>query len=692
METIIVVFIVAAITALLGFTIGNSNKKIQPDNSELINNLHTQVDNLSDKIRKQENTISNQQEQIKTLTSERDVQKAHADNYKVQIATITENSEKQQNTLKEQYATALAKETANNQKRYDELKASLNNQLQNQKNSYERQIENLKNNAEQTINTERERNSKRENELKFSCDKQIADFKASYEKQIAEIKHEAETYQKKQEAEAEEFRTMETKRNAEAIANIRQAYDIQIEELKNAHEKIIAQNRDGETKQIEAFADVKSSYEKQIAELKKSYELQIAELKDSYELQLTQIKETAEKQIESLKQMNKEHMESQTKLIREQMQTTSEEILKRRQEELGERNTEQVSKIINPLQQSLKDMQEAFDKSKQQQSEALTRLDETIKINMQKSTALGETADRLTRALTGEVKVQGNFGELKLKQLLEDLDLKEGEQFDTQETLKDKAGRSAKGDDGKGLIPDFILHFPNNRHVVVDSKMSLTSYERYMNAEDGTPEKTEYLKSHIASVRAQVKRLAKKEYTKYLPNGYNKLNFAIMYVPIEGALNLALLNDDMLWREAYDQGVMILGPQTMYMNLRVLEMMWTQVRQLKNQQIMMDAANMVIDRVQDFGIRFMDVESSMNDTIKKISKLKITTADNGASIITAAKKLLKAGAQENKKKKSLADMDDSLFIEDDTTHILPEEPQEQIVDNNSEIGINKSVN
>lgn len=417
----------------------------------------------------------------------------------------------------------------------------------------------------------------------------------------------------------------------------------------------------------------KASYEKRISDVKVSYEKQIAELKEAHNQQLAQAKEGSDKQIEALKQMNKEQVDSQLRLIKEQMQTTSEEILKRRQEELGERNKEQVSKIIDPLQQSLKDMQEALDKTKEQQNEALTRLDETIKINMQKSTELGETADRLTRALTGEVKVQGNFGELKLKQLLEDLELKEGEQFDTQETLKDKAGKSARGDDGKGLIPDFILHFPNNRHVVVDSKMSLTDYERYMNAEDGTPEKTAYLKSHIASVRAQVKRLAKKEYTKYLPSGYNKLNFAIMYVPIEGALNLALLNDDTLWREAYDQGVMILGPQTMYMNLRVLEMMWTQVRQLKNQQVMIDAANTVIDRVQDFGMRFMDVESSMNDTIKKISKLKITTADSGASIITAAKKLLKAGAQENKKKKSLAEMDDSLFIDADTTTLLPKD-------------------
>lgn len=537
---LIIIAVVAVIMVAVGFALGNKSKGNGQNNTELIDNLHAQLTDLTSKIQAQESTIANQQSQIITLTSERDVQKTHAENFCAQL------------TL--------------------------------QKTDFEKQISTLKENNQQTINTERDRNVKRENELKETFEKQLADFKAAYETQIAE--------------------------------------------LKTSHEK-----------------------------------------------QLEQTKEGAEKQIEALKQMNREQIDSQIKLIKEQMQTTSEEVLKRRQEELGERNKEQVSKIIDPLQQSLKNMQEAFDKSKEQQNEALTRLDETIKINMQKSAELGETADRLTRALTGEVKVQGNFGELKLKQLLEDLELKEGEQFDTQETLRDKAGKTAKGEDGKGLIPDFILHFPNNRHVVVDSKMSLTDYERYMNAQDGTTEKSDYLKAHIASVRAQVKRLAKKEYTKYLPSGYNRLNFAIMYVPIEGALNLALLNDNSLWREAYDEGVLILGPQTMYMNLRVLEMMWTQVRQLQNQQDMMNAANTVIDRVQDFGIRFMEVESSMNDTVKKISKLKITTADSGPSIITAAKNLIKAGAKENKKKKSLNDMNDSLFIETDTTAMLPDESE-----------------
>ncbi len=528
------------------------------------------------------------QEQIRALTSERDVEKANVQNLREQIQQLRADSEKQLQEQKRNSEALLSDEKQRGAVALEE----------------ERQ-RNLK-----VLDEERQRNSSREAELNATFSKQTAELKASYENQLAD------------------FKKSEKQRSSETVET-----------------------------------------------LTKAYETQIAEMKDTHIRQLAQAKDTAEKQIEALRQMNKTQVDSQLKLIKEQMQTTSEEILKRRQDELGERNKEQVSKIIDPLQQSLKDMQAAFDRSKEQQKDALTRLDETIKLNMQKSMALGETADRLTRALTGEVKIQGNFGELKLKQLLEDLELKEGEQFDTQETLRDKGGRQARGDDGKGLIPDFILHFPNNRHVVVDSKMSLTDYERYMNAEDGTPEKSEYLKAHIASVRAQVKRLARKEYTRYLPEGYNRLNFAIMYIPIEGAMNLALLNDSTLWREAYDQGVMILGPQTMYMNLRVLEMMWTQVRQLKNQQEMMDAANTVIDRVQDFGQRFQDVETSMQDTVKKINKLKITTAESGPSIITAARKLLTAGAKENKKKKALADMDNTIFLDSEPEN-LPSVAQE----------------
>lgn len=602
MEFYLVVAIISVVVmSILGYLIGNRGKQSY---LESIGKLENNIANLTKKITEQESLISERGNVISTLTADRDVQKANAENYSLQLISQKGDYEKRIIDLKTEADKILQNELARGQKQLNEQKASSQKLIDDQKKSYEDQLR----------------------EQKTTFEAQLKELKDTFAKQLSEFKAESEKSLKKQEDTAADFKRTETKRNAEALEDMR-----------------------------------------------RTYEQQIAELKASFEKQLSQTKEAHEGQIATLKKMNEEQVKSQLDLIREQMQTTSEKVLKLRQEELGEQNKEQVSKIIDPLQKSLKDMQEALDKTKEQQTEALTRLDETIKINMQKSTAIGETADRLTRALTGEVKVQGNFGELKLKQLLEDLELKEGEQFDTQETLKNRMGKNAKGDDGHGLIPDFILHFPNNRHVVADSKMSLTDYERYMNEEDGSPAKSTYLKAHIDSVRAQVKRLAKKEYTKYLPEGYNRLNFAIMYVPIEGALNLALLNDASLWREAYDDGVMILGPQTMYMNLRVLEMMWTQVRQLKNQQAMMDAANTVIDRVQDFGVRFMDVESSMYDTVKKISKLKITTADNGPSIITAAKNLIKAGAKENKKKKSLAEMDDSMFIEADATVMLPSE-------------------
>ncbi|MBR2976399.1 MAG: DNA recombination protein RmuC [Alistipes sp.] len=432
-------------------------------------------------------------------------------------------------------------------------------------------------------------------------------------------------------------------------------------------EERIEQQRD-EIKSLTAERDVQRATAEA---LQRRIEEERAAAKEASESQQKRLKESFDQQLATLREMNKQQVENQLSLIKEQMRSTSEEVLKARQKELGERNVEQVSKIVNPLEESIKLMREALNDTKEKHQEAMHRLDATIQANMKNSETLGETAARLTRALTGEVKVQGNFGELKLKQLLEDLGLKDGEQYSSQEHLRDKLGKRIKDDEERGLIPDFVLHFPNNRDVVVDSKMSFTAYERYINSEDAA-EQSIALKEHLRSVRAQVERLAKKDYSKYLQEGYNKLNFVIMYIHTEGALNLALLNDTALWREAYDRGVLILGPQTMYMNLRILELMWTQVRQLHNQEEMMRAANQIIDRTQDFAARFAEVETKMHDTVSSINKLKITTAEEGKSIITAARNLIKAGARENRKKRSIADQDDVMFLDAESTTLIQE--------------------
>ena len=406
------------------------------------------------------------------------------------------------------------------------------------------------------------------------------------------------------------------------------------------------------------------------------------DIKATYERQIAQTKEYSERLVTELKEMNAKQVESQMAMIREQMQATSESVLKARQEELGERNLEQVAKIVDPINLSLKLMREALDSTKREHSDSMTRLDATIEANMRNSKELGETADRLTRALLGSVKVQGNFGELKLKQLLDDLGLEENSQYTTQQGLADRTGKSLRSADDRRMIPDFILHFPNNRDVIVDSKVSLQAYEQYVNAESEM-EREMALKQHIASVRDHVRALASKDYSKYLDTNYTKLNFVFMYMFNEGALNLALLNDTALWRDAYDMGVLIMGPQTMYMNLRVLELMWTQSRQLHYQEKIVKEAETMIERVQLFAERFEAVEESFADTLKRFESLKILTAERGSSIITSARHIISYGVKEEKRKRSLM----TVYVEDEEESIIGElaensESMRQILVNN----------
>ena len=391
------------------------------------------------------------------------------------------------------------------------------------------------------------------------------------------------------------------------------------------------------------------------------------DIKATYQQQIAQTKEYSERLVAELKEMNAKQVESQMAMIREQMQATSESVLKARQEELGERNLEQVAKIVDPINLSLKLMREALDSTKREHSDSMTRLDATIEANMRNSKELGETADRLTRALLGSVKVQGNFGELKLKQLLDDLGLEENSQYTTQQSLADRTGKSLRSADDRRMIPDFILHFPNNRDVIVDSKVSLRAYEQYVNAESEM-EREIALKQHIASVRDHVRSLASKDYSKYLDTNYTKLNFVFMYMFNEGALNLALLNDTALWRDAYDMGVLIMGPQTMYMNLRVLELMWTQSRQLHYQEKIVKEAETMIERVQLFAERFEAVEESFADTLKRFESLKILTAERGSSIITSARHIISYGVKEEKRKRSLM----TVYVEDEEESIIGE--------------------
>lgn len=372
---------------------------------------------------------------------------------------------------------------------------------------------------------------------------------------------------------------------------------------------------------------------------------------DQLRRQLSEQEKRYTSQIDELRQQQKEQLEQQSALIREQINNASEQILKKRAEELQRNNTEQLSTILTPLHERLQQMREAVEKSERGQSLAMERLDAVIKENLRQVHEVGERADKLAEALTSENKTQGDFGELRLRTLLINMGLEEGVQFEEQTTMRDERGKTIyEEENGRRMMPDVILHFPDDRDVIIDSKMSLKAFEEYFNAES-EEDKARALTRHIASVRSHVKELAHKNYSSFIRKGRQKLDFVLMYVYSESALQLALANDVTLWKEAYDQGVVISGSQNLYMILRVLEMTWRQVRQAENQEEIMKVADEVVNRVQMFYERFLDVEDQLEKTRKAFDSLKTNTSPSGKSIITAASKLLDYGAKENPKRK-----------------------------------------
>lgn len=181
--------------------------------------------------------------------------------------------------------------------------------------------------------------------------------------------------------------------------------------------------------------------------------------------------------LELLKERQKEQFDGQMKLITEQLRASSEEILAKRQEQLSAANKEQLAAILNPLNANIAQMKEAVEHSKLEQSKTMASLQTAINHSFEQTKSVGECADRLASALTGENKAQGNFGELKLKELLDSMELTEGLEYETQQTLRDEKGNVVKDNEtGRRMIPDVILHFPDRRDVVIDSKMSFKAF------------------------------------------------------------------------------------------------------------------------------------------------------------------------------------------------------------------------
>lgn len=391
---------------------------------------------------------------------------------------------------------------------------------------------------------------------------------------------------------------------------------------------------------------------KQLADVKIEHERQLEETKRQFVDRLDDINRRNEREKEERMALLDKQFAERLRLVQEQLGTTTERLLKQRSEELDTANRSQMNSIIAPLKEVMAEMKKSMDDNRDSFNRNTASLSEQLKLMHATTTNLGAEAEKLSRALQAGPKIQGDFGEMKLNDLLDKFGFTKGVEYDVQYTMRDSKGNVIRNDDTNDMMrPDVVLHYPDHKDVIIDSKASLTAFINYVNA--GTDdERKAYLEEHVKSVRRHVDELSAKNYGKYSMYGGTTLDFVIMFVPQEAAMQLAVSADASLWNYAFERNVIITGEQNLFSLLRLLQIAWTQQRQAENQEKVFDMASTLVDRVQLFVERFDRLDSDIDGVRKSFDDAKKAMSGN-RGFIGSARKLIDMGAKANPKKKKL---------------------------------------
>ncbi|SFV55339.1 DNA recombination protein RmuC [hydrothermal vent metagenome] len=317
----------------------------------------------------------------------------------------------------------------------------------------------------------------------------------------------------------------------------------------------------------------------------------------------------------------------------------SNQIFEDKSKQFSSLNKEQLELLLKPFREQISN----FSKASREQFEVELKDRHLLKNELEHLKAmnqqLAQEALNLTKALKGENKTQGNWGELVLENILEQSGLREGVEYELQATLKSEEGRSYR--------PDVIIHMPQERDIIVDSKVSLSAYERFVNEEDPAL-KAKYLKEHIASISAHIKELSAKKYDKL--EGVNTLDFVLMFMPIEGAFLLALEQDGEFFKRAYENNILVVSPSTLLVTLRTIEHIWRTQRQEEHaKQIAKEAEAMVeklvgfVEELQKVGVQLQRAQDAYDTAFNRLKSGK-------GNVIKRAQNIVKLGL---KPKKSL---------------------------------------
>lgn len=373
------------------------------------------------------------------------------------------------------------------------------------------------------------------------------------------------------------------------------------------------------------------------------HQKEIESLKDRFEHET----ELRNQQSSNEQQLRQKQFDQQLETIQEQFQNLASKILDQTTQKLKSENVESMSHITQPLKQNIEQLQQAIDKTNHETAKSTASLSEQLKSMAEQTAKIDASATRLTNVMRGANKVQGNWGELTLMNLLDSQGLRLGVDYDVQQTLSDDRGNVLTNEEsGKRMIPDVILHYPNNEDIIIDSKMTIDAYANYMNAEDEIVKK-KYADDVVKSIRMQFTSLSKKDYTSYIKAPRRAIDFVIMYVPYEGALQLALLTDPKLWHDAFEKKVFITSQQNLMAILKIIQIAWRQYAQTENQKCVYDLADEMLRRVGDFIKRFDKVGKDIETLHKDYDEAYKKAYTGRQSIVQKANDLKVLGAKES---------------------------------------------